>query len=217
MDSIKLQNGLVALGGLRGEGKTLFCLKLANHLAEKERVLFINFEDYTEKFSDTLLRIDGKINPNLEINTYFEYFGVETLVAMMRVLESNRFTTVFMDQSDFLNKYHPFDAPYIDVDCFIEALAFLSSHFKVRVVFTINIARKDDSSREFPMLRDFNASRHIHNKCSQVLAIYRPHYHALFEDENGLTTTNILEVYSLKNERNTTTVNTLNWAEFVKS
>lgn len=217
MESIELQQGLIAIGGLKGEGKTLFCLKLANHIAQKERVLFISYQDYTEKFSDNLAKVDGSISPNLEINTKFEYFGVITLVALMKVLERNLITTIFIDHSDFLNKYHPFDEPYIDVDEFIDALAFLSFHFKVRVVFTINIAGKYDTSRDFPMLRDFNASRHIHNKCCQVLAIYRPYYHALFEDENGLSTINKLEVYSLKNVHNTTTVNTLNWAEFVKS
>lgn len=214
MESIELPIGLTAVGGVKGEGKTSFCLKLANHLAQREKVLFISYQDYKEKIKEHLISTDRSINPGLKIRTDFEYFGLDTFVKLMWHLEKKSYSTVFIDNSDFLNKYDPWDRAYGDVDEFIEALELMHHFCRVKVVFTINIGQKADYSRKYPMLRDFNSSRHIPNKCRQVIAIYRPHYHGYIEDEQGLPLKNRLDVYSLKNQSNKIIINTMDWSNF---
>jgi len=214
MESIELPIGLTAVGGLKGEGKTSFCLKLANHLAQREKVLFISYQDYKEKFEKHLVSIERIINPGLEIRTDFEYFGLGTYVKLMWLLQDKPFSTVFIDNSDFLNKYDPWDRAYGDVDEFIEALELMHHFSNVKIVFTLNIGQKADYSRKYPMLRDFNSSRHVTNKCHQVLAIYRPYFHGYIEDEQGFPLNNRLDIYNLKNQSNKIIINTLDWSNF---
>lgn len=214
MESIELPTGLTAVGGLKSEGKTSFCLKLANHIAQRERVLFISYQDYKERIEKHLLSIDKSISPGLEIRTDFEYFGLDTFVKLMWLLKDKSHSTVFIDNSDFLNKYDPWDQAYGEVDEFIEALELMHHFCRVKVIFTINIGQKADLSRRYPMLRDFNSSRHIPNKCQQVLAVYRPHYHGYIEDEQGIELKNQFEIYSFKSQSNKTTINTFNWSDF---
>ncbi|MDD3723484.1 MAG: DnaB-like helicase C-terminal domain-containing protein [Lutibacter sp.] len=215
MESIELPIGLTAVGGLKGEGKTAFCLKLANHLAQREKVLFISYQDYKERIKEHLISTDSSINPGLKIRTNFEYFGLDAYIKLMWLLEKKSYSTVFIDNSDFLNKYSTWNCAYSDVDEFIKALELMHHFCRVKVIFTINIGQKAEYSGKNPSLRDFNSSRLIPNKCRQVLAIYRPYFHGLMENEDGPSIYQ-LEVYSLKNGSNSTTVNTFNWAEFVK-
>ncbi|MDD3686521.1 MAG: DnaB-like helicase C-terminal domain-containing protein [Bacteroidales bacterium] len=214
MESIELPIGLTAVGGLKGEGKTSFCLKLANHLAQREKVLFISYQDYKEKIKEHLISTDRSINPGLKIRTDFEYFGLDTFVKLMWHLEKKSYSTVFIDNSDFLIKYEPWDRAYGDVDEFIEALELMHHICRVKVVFTINIGQKADYSRKYPMLRDFNSSRLIPNKCRQVLAIYRPHYHGYMEDEQGVPLKNRFDIYCLKNQSDKTLIKTMDWSNF---
>ena len=214
MESIELPIGLTAVGGLKGEGKTAFCLKLANHLAQREKVLFISYQDYKEKIEKYLVSIDSSINPGLEIRTDFEYFGLDTYVKLMWLLQDKSYSTVFIDNSDFLNKYDPWDRAYGEVDEFIEALELMHHFCSVKVVFTINIGQKADYSRKYPMLRDFNSSRHISNKCQQVLAVYSPHYHGYMEDEQGVPLKNRFDIYSLKNQSDKIIIKTMDWSNF---
>lgn len=214
MESIELPIGLTAVGGLKGEGKTAFCLKLANHLAQREKVLFISYQDYKEKIEKYLASIDSSINPGLAIRTDFEYFGLDTYVKLMWLLQDKSYSTVFIDNSDFLNKYDPWDRAYGEVDEFIEALELMHHFCRVKVVFTINIGQKADYSRKYPMLRDFNSSRHISNKCQQVLAVYRPHYHGYMEDEQGVPLINRFDIYSLKNQSDKIIIKTMDWSNF---
>ena len=214
MESIELPMGLTAVGGLKGEGKTAFCLKLANHLAQREKVLFISYQDYKEKIEKHLSNIDRSINPGLAIRTDFEYFGLDTYVKLMWLLQDKSYSTVFIDNSDFLNKYDPWDRAYGEVDEFIEALELMHHFCRVKVVFTINIGQKADYSRKYPMLRDFNSSRNIPNKCQQVIAVYRPHYHGYMEDEQGVPLKNRFDIYSLKNQSDKIIIKTMDFSNF---
>ncbi|MDA3910978.1 MAG: hypothetical protein PF448_06455 [Bacteroidales bacterium] len=212
METIKLQNGLIAIGGSEGEGKSSVCLKLANDLAKTENVLLISYQQYKEKLERLIENFDGSMSENLSINTDFEYFGVGAFVELMQLLESNPISTVFIDNSDFLNKYNPWDMAYGDVDEFVNAMAFLASHFNIRLVFTVNIAQKTTTTRKHPMLKDFNSSRHIANKCDQVLGIFRPFYNGFTMDENGDPIhKNELDIYELKNEFHKTLVYPIQW------
>jgi len=204
MGTITLEKGLIAIGGLEGEGKTTFCLKIANHLAESEKVLFVNYQDYSNKLNQILEEFDDIICENLIIRTDFEYFGIDSFVELMQELEINSYSTIIIDNSDFLNKYDPWDNAYGDVDEFVKAMAFLTKHFKIRVIFSVNIGQKVSYSRKYPMLKDFNSSRHIPNKCDQILAIYRPIYHGYTENQNGNINNDLIDVYDLKNKQNTT-------------
>ncbi|MDA3820597.1 MAG: hypothetical protein PF590_09080 [Candidatus Delongbacteria bacterium] len=209
---MKLQNGLIAIGGLEGEGKSSVCLKLANDLAKTENVLLISYQQYKEKLERLIENFDGSMSENLLIYTDFEYFGVGAFVELMQLLESNPISTVFIDNSDFLNKYDPWDTAYGDVDEFVNAMAFLASHFNIRLVFTVNIAQKTTITRKHPMLKDFNSSRHIANKCDQVLSIYRPFYYGFTEDANGEPINkNQIDIYDLKNKHHKTLVSPFQW------
>ena len=100
MERLKLSNGLVAIGyGGISENKdqTKFSLRLANQLAEKENVLFLNWNNYSRKLEKIIKKLGIEKNQKLEINTRIEYFGLASFLNIAELIESNGFTTFFSD------------------------------------------------------------------------------------------------------------------------
>jgi hypothetical protein len=212
MESIKLQNGLIAIGGSEGEGKSSVCLKLANHLAKTENVLLISYQQYKEKLEQLVKNFDGEMNNKLQIYTNFPTFGISAFVELMELLESNPISTLFIDNSDYLNALCQCDNDRGDIDEFVYAMSFIASHFNIRVVFTVTIEKESSYTRHIPMLKDFNATRNIANMCNQVLGIYRPAYFGFTEDEDGnAITKNQLDIYDLKNKHHKTLIYPMRW------
>lgn len=212
MESIKLQNGLIAIGGSEGEGKSSVCLKLANHLAKTENVLFISYQQYKEELEQLVKNFDGEMNNKLQIHTDFPYFELSAFVELMELLESNPISTLFIDNSDYLNVLSDCDNNREDIDEFVYTMSFIASHFNIRVIFTVTIEKESSYTRYIPMLRDFNSTRNIANMCDQVLGIYRPFYYGFTEDEDGnAITKNQIDIYDLKNEHHKTLIYPMKW------
>ncbi len=212
METLKLQDGLIAIGGNEREGKSSICLKLANNLAKTENVLFISYQQYKEKLEQLVKNFDGEMNNKLQIYTDFPYFGLSAFVELMELLESNPISTLFIDNSDYLNELCHCDNNRVDIDEFVYAMSFIASHFNIRVVFTVNIEKKSSYTRHIPMLKDFDSTRHIANMCDQVLGIYRPFYYGFTEDEDGnRINKNQVDIYDLKNEYHKTLIYPMIW------
>ncbi|HKJ44137.1 MAG TPA: hypothetical protein VKA27_18715 [Sunxiuqinia sp.] len=200
MDQLNLSRGLIAFGGQEGIGKTRFTLKLANFLAQKEKVLFLSYQDYSEKLITDIRNMDDFIAENLEVNTSMDYYGVGNFLEIIKYVESTGFKTVIIDDIESFNRdqFHEFDDQ--GRDAAIEALLYLTKQLKIRLIFIIDIY--SSHRNHTPRIRDFNWSRKIINDCSQILAIYRPVYYGITEDENGDSLKDLIEIYNLKNEEN---------------
>lgn len=96
MNRLKL-SGLVSFGGAKGIGKTRFLLKLANSIANKEKVLFLSWQDCKENLSNIIHSIDGSVHPNLNINTSLNYFNVGTFLEIIEIIQKKKYTIIFID------------------------------------------------------------------------------------------------------------------------
>jgi hypothetical protein len=201
MNQIELSKGLIALGGNKGIGKTRFSLKLANFLAQHEKVLYISYQDYSEKLHSILNEIDIDVNENLEINTSFGYFNVGTFLKMIKHIKEKVITTLFIDDLDCFNRNEFYEFNEIEKDSAIEGLLFISKQLNVRVIFNL-VLTKNYRSYNFvrPQLRDFDWSRKVVNDCSQIFALYRPAFYGISEDEDGCSLLDVIEVLNLKNQ-----------------
>ncbi len=173
MEKLRLVNGLIALGGLKGKGKTLFALQLANELAKKEKVLFLSWQDYGSNLEQLLLEIEGSVAEKLTINSRQNWFSVGTFLEFIHLLEVEKYTTIFIDDVDtFLGGEDIFKGTdYSLRDELIEALLFLVERYKIRIVFVLRLDKLDDEMGEIPSLRDFVWSRLIINDCHQMLGL----------------------------------------------
>ncbi len=187
MEKIKLSKGLIAIGGNEKSGKTSFSILLANKIAKKEKVLFLNWKDYADRLHQ-IIRNNGEIVNNfLDINTNIEYFSVGSFIKIMELIDINKYSFIFIDDINYftqtgnlfseLDQYNTYGK-----NSAIRALRFIVDKFKVNVIFNIEI-----DTNETPQLADFAWSRLIINECDQVLAI----------NENDK---NKIEVYNLKKQ-----------------
>ncbi len=203
MNQLNLTNGLIAFGGSKGIGKTRFALKLANHLAKIEKVLYISYQDYKEKLNAVLIEMDSISQKKLEINTSFDYFSVSAVLNIYEYIEKENITTIFLDDVDCFNRneYNEFNEFFEEErDSIINSLHFISKHLNIRLIFNIELPLNHTSRK--PTIRDFNWSRKIINHCSQIFAIYRPAFHGFSEDESGNSLTDKIEILRIKSEQN---------------
>ncbi len=193
MEKLRLANGLIALGGLKGKGKTLFALQLANELAKKEKVLFLSWQDYGSNLEQLLLEIEGSIAEKLKINSRQNWFGVGTFLEFIHLLEVEKYTTIFIDDVDnFLGGEGVFSGiDYSFRDELIAALSFLVERYKVRIVFVLRLYNVDDKFGEQPSLRDFIWSRLIIDDCHQVLGLSERY--CTDKNENEITVASLKE------------------------
>ena len=202
MERIKLSKGLIALGGEIKVGKTRFALKFANHLAKKEKVLFISYQDYKERLWKMLEDMNDIPEKKLEINTSFEKLRVWSFLEMIDYIKRNEFTTVFIDDVDGFNPRGDEDFGEVERIATIDALHFLAEHLKIRIILTVCLSYYLVLyNTNKPELRKFfNWSVNIVNTCSQIYGFYRPAAYDLREDECGNSIVDRIELISLKNE-----------------
>jgi hypothetical protein len=203
MERIQLSKGLIAIGGSAGIGKTRFTLKLANQLSKNEKVLFISYQDYREHSVSILEEMGDQQNKNLKITTNIGYFNVASILQLIKHIETNSFTTVFIDDIDGFKRGQFIDFNDEEKNSVIEALGFIAKLLDVRIVFNLTL-KWYNSSFQFirPGLRDFDWSRNIVTDCTQIYAINRPFFYEISEDEEGNSVENLIEIISLKNEQN---------------
>ena len=186
MKNLKLSQGLIAIGAAQGVGKTSFSIRLANYLAQKEKVLFLNWTDYADKLHEILRNSEAEIHKNLDINTRIGYFNIGSFIDILERIDTQKYTTIFIDD---LNYFTQTGDTYGELDQFntygkdsaIRALRFIVDKYKVRVVFNLTI-----DNVVTPKLADFAWSRLIINDCDQVIG--------LSNDQDG----NQIEMYVLK-------------------
>jgi hypothetical protein len=205
MESIKLEKGVIAVGGIGHVGKSMFCLQFANYLAKSEKVLFISYEEYSEKLLKNLMERDKYISKNLEVCSRYNFFGFDALLEIIEHVTTNNIKTVFFDNSDITTDFnHLAPLPgYANAQEFVEILEMLCKYFIDRAIFTTKIRGKSDFLHQTPSLRDFNFSYSIPNKCNQVFAIDREKYRYLDWNEDQ-TVMDAIELVDLKNDSNTT-------------
>lgn len=201
MEKIKLANGLIALGGEKGFGKTRFALKYANYLAQKEKVLYVSYQNYKEKLESIVEEMDGVINENLGINSYFSYYGAIVFFQFMKEIKSNNVSTLIIDDIENFCQLAR-DNDYGEENNPILSLKYLSEFMNIKVVFITNIEKLDYQSETIPKIQDFRWSRSIINECDQIYALYRPYLQGLWEDEEGNSLKDKIEILYLKNEYN---------------
>ncbi len=199
MDRIKVSNGIIAFGGTPRIGKTRFSLKLANYIAQKERVLFISYQDYKEKLISIVNELDDHVQENLEINTSFKYCNLLTFLDVYDYVEKNEFTTVFIDDIDWFNEGIRSLTNQYYKEASIKALLFLSKKLNVRVIFTLSIEERYDYPVE-NSVRNFSWSRSLVNECSQIYVLYRPYFYGYATNQNGECLVDQIRLISLKNE-----------------
>lgn len=78
MENMQLEVGINVFGGLKRSGKSRFCLKWANHLAQTQKVLFINWSSFAARLNAELVEMGEIPHENLNINTLFEYLNAES-------------------------------------------------------------------------------------------------------------------------------------------
>jgi len=209
MDKIKLASGLIAIG-FHGEKsnieKTKFPIYLANKLAENEKVLFLNWNNYSRKLEQILTGLGWHKNPNLQINTSVNYFGLESFFDIIDLIESEDYKTIFIDDifSFTMGDVQKFE----DRDLVIKTLKFISDRFLVIIVFQMNIDDKMFLNSNYvyevePELGYFNWSRMIINDCEQVFAI--KNLTGIIDDETDeFYQDETYRIYELKNDSDIT-------------
>jgi hypothetical protein len=198
MERIKFTNGLIAFAGAKGEGKTRFMLKYANFLAKSERVLFLCYQDYSERLQHILKSIDGEIQKNLQIDSSMEFYTVESFIRLIEFINEEGVKTIIIDSiEDYSPMQHPYNANEV-----VNSLMFMANHTKARVIFTLNLHEnfnvEKNSTR--PNLSDFIWPRAIVNQCTQIFSLFRPAFHGLTVDEDNNALFDCIELHSLKNE-----------------
>ena len=201
MDRIKL-SGLVAFGGAKGIGKTRLLLKLTNHIAQNEKVLFLSWQDCKVNLSNIIRSIDGSIHSNLDINTSLNYLNVGTFLELLEIIQKDKYTTVFIDDIENFtqNDYHDFFSE--EKDDAIKALRYISNTNNTTIVFATTIGSEEDIS-----ISRFNWSRNIINDCDQIIAISRPSHFGYIEDAEGASLLDNIEISFLKNNLESFTLN----------
>ncbi|MDA3892057.1 MAG: hypothetical protein PF517_10385 [Salinivirgaceae bacterium] len=199
INELKLAKGLIAIGGRKGEGKTIFILHLSNNLAKTERVLFVSYQDYHSKLEEMVIKIDKNgVNKNLILNTTLDYYEDDYVgMQMIKQIKDNEISTIIIDD------IHDFVGDDYSINKAIVGLKHLSEFLNIRIIFTINTSKNDIeySQGERLKIRDFRW-RSVVNECDEIYAIYRPTAFGFTEDESGYISPNDTEFYSLKNAIN---------------
>lgn len=197
MNKLDLSNRLIALGGVKRIGKTHFSLRLSNYIAQSEKVLFLSWQECKENLNFILKEMGEPIHRNLSINTSIGYFNVATFLGLIKLIRDNSYTTIFIDDIESFTHNDFSDFFSEEKDSSITALEYIVNELKVRVIFNTVI---NSYCKEYPSIKDFDWSRRIINNCDQVLAIYRPSFFGIIEDENGKSLQECIEIFSLKNK-----------------
>ena len=104
MEKLKLSEGLIAIGAAEMAGKTSFAIRLANLLAKKERVLFLNWTDYADRLHQIITKSNNSVNDKLDINTNVGYFNIESFIEIMELIETHNYSTIFIDDINYFTQ-----------------------------------------------------------------------------------------------------------------
>lgn len=198
MQTLKLSNGLVALGYEPKENNKDFTILLANQIAKNEKTLYLSWTNYSDKIHKTINEYKSEVSRDLLLNTNIEYFGIKSFLNIINLIESYNLKTIFIDDiNNFLQiETNDFLSHNYFSDTLIEALNYIVYKYNVRIIFSLELENINKSEIN---LSDFQWSRLIRNDCNQILAIKN-----LLGYENIRTSEyydkNSFKVLELKNE-----------------
>ena len=201
MQNINLNKGLIVLGGLKNGGKTRFALQLANQLAQKEKVLYLSYQDYPEKLYATLQRMGCELSEKLKIRSNLAYYGAGFFIQVLQLIKQKGFTTLVLDDMECLNQFRDFDSYDSLEEDNTDPLHFIADLMDIRIIVLVNII--NDLWKEatpFPKLRNFVYCRNLAMDAKQVFALYYPYQMGIQKDLDGNSTQNRIELHCLKND-----------------
>lgn len=204
---IQLEKGVIAIGyGGKSNyiDQTKLSLKLANKIAETEKVLFLNWNNYTRMLEQIIKSLKIVKNRNLEINTNVGYFGLSSFLEIIELIEKNHYTTIFIDnfRSFTLEELDVYENDYKNT--LIKSLTFLYKKYSVRIVFNVNIdpnmfSFNYNSTENSIDLGYFRWSRNIINDCNQVFAVQNLEGYLNTETDEYFEN-NTFNIFELKNQ-----------------
>lgn len=162
MLNINPEKGLIVLGGLKNSGKTRFALQWANQLAEKEKVLYVSYQDYPEKLYADLQRMGCPPNEKLKIRSNLAYYGTDFFMQILQLIKLKGYTTLIVDDMECLNQFQEFDpCNYLD-EKNTDPLHFIAVIMNIRIIVLVNIINELwEESFPVPKLRHFVYSRSL--------------------------------------------------------
>ncbi len=202
MEQLSIAKGLTVIGSRYTEDLTWLTLKWANYLAKTDKVLFLNWTYYTKKLNNFLEESDGKVEPNLTINTSFNKLEISTCIELFGYIKNQNFDIVFFDNIDAFRFDIHGDDNYSEKPV-LDFMQFLINELSIKIIFNTSLHdnyldySKDYMTREAPVLKNF--SRDMVNNCEHIYGFVRLFSLGIEQDETGKSTFDKLEIHNLKN------------------
>ena len=200
---------MIAIGGSDRDMAPNFSMKLANHLAKNENVLFITYLSYKEKVKYDIENMDGKLESGLFIKDDINRFNVESFLKIISLIEELSINTVFIDDMEtFIGNGFTIDTIFEERnEAVVDSFIYLFKKYHVRIIF--NVVFKFDKEYSFvingdgvlPIISCFTWNRRMISICSQIYTVYRPSQHGYKENADGESIIDRIEIMSVKNER----------------
>lgn len=197
MHRITLSNGIVAIGGPKGIGKTRFTLSLAQQVSSQKNVLYFSTHNYKEQL-ELILKQDFKSDlSNLYIETNLEYLYSSDFIRLYRFVEDNQFNVIVFDDLTLIKHY------ISNQKLFIEFLNFMCEKLQCTVILILDISSilDDNMNDTYEIICSLPANLSMFNlvygssfmqACKEVYAIHRPNFYDISESTN-------FEIHPLKN------------------
>lgn len=172
MTNLITERGVIAIGSPENKNITKFLVQFANVIAKEEKVLYLDWIHYKEYLEDIIIASGNRFSDNLDLNSSAENFELSTFIELFESIESNNYTTVFIDN---INYCVPFGCDVFQVkhnnDTVIKALNFISLKLNVRIIFSVILNEKTINYSLHQNLADFSWSRLLRESCSQIISI----------------------------------------------
>jgi hypothetical protein len=205
MNRIKLEKGIIAIGGSSRNEAPNFSMKLANHLAKTEKVLFLTYLSYIKKVKHDIESMDGSVEPNLLIEDSLNRFNVESFLKIISLIKENSINTVFIDDMEtYIGNGYTIDTIFEERnESVVDAFIYLFKNYGVRIVFNVVFSTDRDNAFMFdgtiPTISCFTWNRRMISTCSEVYIVYRPAENGIIEDESGRSLKDCIRILWIKN------------------
>lgn len=188
INKLKLSQGLNILSGYKKGYKTSFVLKWANYLAKDNKVLYINWAKQESVFTDRLKEMGEEVNPNMVIDSLYEYLDATASIEIFEKIEEEKFDIIFFDDI-IVNSDRNYEDEYFkycgDVAMVLD---FIANRLKIKIVLTISVKQQSK-------LTDILISQKIRKLSKQIYVIQAQH-----ELGSGLRNKYEFNIFSMNNK-----------------
>ncbi|MBV6641043.1 MAG: hypothetical protein KI791_10000 [Cyclobacteriaceae bacterium] len=193
--------GLILFGARPGMGLTRTVLKLANHLAESETVLFISYQTYERKLIKICEELNFQKQDILFFNTrlgFYDMLSDYKTSLNVEISRTNPRTVVIDDLDGLLGENYDLDVS-LRADL-ITGLQELAVDANIRIILNVTLSRKVEhrGGDHRPKLRDFTWCRDLVHVANEVYILYRPEYYGMRQDEHGNNLSGLMEINRVK-------------------